>query len=132
MKVFSQNFKHLDVIPNKHTKNGGNISPSLDLQNIPDISPLLYIEMINLNTSKTHWGLLTDKIKNIPENYKNGKFIVNDFGQMNYYGPNDYNDIVTYKIIVYALRNYYEDISMTIKQDNVIDSCYIKFIYNGY
>ena len=127
MNLSSDNFKHLDPITTEFTLNGLNYSPSLLWTDPLSYGNGYLIMMVNSKTKNIHWATMANKDKSsLGVNEKTG------YESVNYTGPNDKNDIVAYTITIYSLINPELQFQKIIEKDNVVDSAYIKFIYNGF
>ena len=126
MKLISDNFKHLDVISIEFTSFGKNFSPSLSWSGYDPRTSAFLIVMTNSKTKKIHWVTM------IEPNKSNLGLNESGFDWVKYYGPNDVNDVVTYVITIYALKNPEKPFEESILPKNIYDKAYIKFIFNGY
>jgi hypothetical protein len=125
MKVLSNNFEHLDEISNEFTLNNKNLSPQLYWTNNNVNTTGFLIIMTNMKNNNIHWMTLTNnQYLNLNEK--------TNLEKVNYVGPNDKMDVVTYIIDVYALRNCNIEYPYILDNRNVLDRGYIKFIYNGF
>ena len=131
MRVKSINFNHLDEIPTMFTEKGDGLSPSIYWYNYPQDYNVFLLTMTNMNTNKLHWALITNKTE-LKINEKTGNELPNHFNNIYYVPPNDIDDISTYRIDVYAIKNTNLTYLEMISDNNVIDKGFIKFIYNGY
>ena len=133
MKLLSNNFKHLDEIPNAYTSRGDNFSPSLAWFDYSSDVKAFLIVMVNLTTNKIYWASLVQPDKSfLAINAQGDVLLENNFGVRGYTGPNDIQDIVAYQINIYAVKDPDLPYESIMGEDNVLDKTYIKFIYNGY
>ncbi|MEY4702858.1 MAG: hypothetical protein RIR96_755 [Bacteroidota bacterium] len=107
LDVKSKSFQQNEVIPRKHTCDGVNISPSLDIAFLPNSTVSLAILVEDpyapINTW-VHWIVWNiPAIHHIPEHCKMGTSGMNDFSKNFYCGPCPVNGTHTYSFKVYAL-----------------------------
>jgi Raf kinase inhibitor-like YbhB/YbcL family protein len=114
MKLESPSFKNNDAIPKKHGYKNGNVSPSLNISDIPESTKSLALIMDDPDAMGAvgkvwvHWVLWNippdvEKIdeSSIPQNSMEGK---TDFGEIGYGGPAPPDKEHTYIFKLYALN----------------------------
>ena len=107
MLLTSPDFDAGEEIPEKYTCDGDNVSPALELDNIPPETKSLAILMDDPDAPSgtwTHW-LVWDIMpaKEIEESYQGGTMGINDFRTISYQGPCPPIGTHRYFIRVYAL-----------------------------
>ena len=110
MKISSPAFKENDTIPKKFTKDDGNISPPLHIEDVPDSAKSLALVVEDPDAPSGtfhHWVLFnmnprtTDIRENsVPVMATQGR---NDFGEVDYGGPKPPSGEHHYFFNVYAL-----------------------------
>jgi Raf kinase inhibitor-like YbhB/YbcL family protein len=110
MKISSPAFEDEDTIPDKYTRQGGNIRPPLHFEDIPADAQSLVVVMDNPDAPQgmsTHWIVynLSPAIRDLNENVAptmlhQGR---NDYGQDAYSGPKSVCDEHRYFFRLYAL-----------------------------
>ena len=107
LKITSPAFEHNQSIPSKYTCDGKNLSPPLEIENIPDEAKCLALIVDDPDApiaTWVHWLVwnipLTHHIK---ENVIHGVEGVNDFEKRNYGGPCPPSGTHRYFFKVYAL-----------------------------
>lgn len=119
LSVRSPAFQPGEPIPEKYTADGDNISPPLDIANLPDETQALAVIMEDVDAPNgvfTHWlawnlppeqrrigeGVDVDSLAGDHVTGKQGR---NSFGSVGYRGPEPPNgETHRYHIVVYALR----------------------------
>jgi Raf kinase inhibitor-like YbhB/YbcL family protein len=108
IKVSSTAFTHEGLIPEKYTCDGINISPPLDLKDIPDDAKCLVLIIDDpdaLITTWVHWIVWNIPVTHhIKENEIHGTEGLNDFQQHHYGGPCPPSGTHRYFLKVYALN----------------------------
>lgn len=112
LKVSSNAFGDNAMIPAKYTCDGINISPPLDIENIPEEAKSLVLIVDDPDApSKTwvHWIVWNIPVTHhIKENEVHGVEGINDFNKHNYGGPCPPSGIHRYFFKVYALNDLLE------------------------
>jgi Raf kinase inhibitor-like YbhB/YbcL family protein len=108
LDVRSKSFNQNELIPKKHTCDGVNVSPSLDIAFLPNSTVSLAVVVDDpdapINTW-THWLVWNlPPIHHIPEHCKMGNSGMNDFAKSFYCGPCPMNGLHNYRFKVYALN----------------------------
>lgn len=135
MKLISENFKHLDEIPTEFTSRdiSGGILPSFSWYNYPNNCGGFLILMLNSKTGNLHWGAkLPPDITNVKTGETTGYEVTNSWGKNSYHSPDDEEDVVTYIIQLWALKDITLNYPEIIEKNNILDVAFIKFLYNGY
>lgn len=109
LHVSSDAFKQGEMIPSKYTCDGKNISPPLDISNIPEEAKCMALIVDDpdapINTW-VHWMVWNMPVTHyIKENEVLGTEGLNDFQQHHYGGPCPPAGIHRYFFKVYALNN---------------------------
>ena len=121
LKVTSDAFENEAMIPAKYTCDGANISPPLNIGNIPEETQCLVLIVDDPDASARAWTHWT--VWNIPvthhfkENTVHGIEGINDFKQMHYGGPCPPSGTHHYFFKVYALDKILDIPSQTRKPD---------------
>jgi len=115
LKMTSRAFQHESVIPDKHSKDGGNISPPLAWTNVPDATRSLALIMDDPDAPSgvfVHWlvygippaGTELDEhlpaTAKLPNGVRQGR---NGFGELGYGGPQPPSGTHRYFFHLYAL-----------------------------
>ena len=91
MKLTSPAFKHYGAIPAKFTCDGADLSPALEISDVPESTKSLVLIVDDPDSrSKTwlHWLVYDiNPLSRIPEGGVPGKQGMNDFGKRDYNGP---------------------------------------------
>lgn len=107
MKITSPSFKDGGNIPVKFTGQGEDISPALDIENLPEGTKSLALIVDDPDAPmKTwvHWVVYDiAPLKHINENSVPGTEGINDFGRLSYGGPNPPSGTHRYFFKLYAL-----------------------------
>ena len=107
MKIVSSAFEHNQNIPKKYTCLGEDISPSLNIQDIPEKAQSLVLIVDDPDAPKgifIHWVLYDiPLVSQIKENSAPGTAGSNDFGKRKYGGPCPPSGIHHYHFKLYAL-----------------------------
>ena len=108
LKVSSAAFGYEEQIPEKYTCDGKNISPPLDIENIPEEAKCLVLVVDDPDApiaTWVHWLVWNIPVTHhIKENEVHGKQGLNDFQQYHYGGPCPPSGIHRYFFKVYALK----------------------------
>lgn len=118
MRLSSKNFQNDDVIPKKCGYKHGNISPQLQIDDIPQNTISMALIMDDPDAKKAvgkvwvHWILynLPPDVKEIHENpdVKNFQEGINDFNEIGYGGPAPPDEQHTYIFKLFALDSKLE------------------------
>lgn len=115
LKINSPAYQNGSEIPDKYTCNGENISPSLEIGDVPEGTKSLSLIMSDPDApARTwiHWVVwnIPPETTTIAENSipTNASMGTNDFGQQNYGGPCPPSGIHRYVITVYALDTTFD------------------------
>jgi Raf kinase inhibitor-like YbhB/YbcL family protein len=113
MKLVSSNFENGKEIPNRHSKDGGNVSPALEWSGIPDRARSLALMVDDPDAPQgtfVHWLLcgLSPESDGLPEGagsspprgVRGGR---NGFGEIGYGGPKPPSGTHRYFFHLYAL-----------------------------
>ena len=133
MKLTSSAFENNSIIPKKYGYNYGNISPPLEIKNIPEGTKSLVLIMDDPDAMEavgkvwSHWILWnippeTKEIKenSVPTNSFSGK---NDFDEIGYGGPAPPDKEHTYVFKLFALKISINDRNLTnIELEKIIES----------
>jgi Raf kinase inhibitor-like YbhB/YbcL family protein len=107
LQVTSPSFKNNDVIPQKFSCEGDNISPALKIRNIPHGTKTLAVILFDpdaLPDGFVHWVLWNlPPASKIPEKIMTGAKGNNGSGEIGYTGPCPPTGIHHYQFTVYAL-----------------------------
>jgi len=117
LKVTSNAFEDGDMIPQKYTKDGKDISPPLTIKGISTEGESIAVIMDDPDApvgTFTHWLIwnIPNEINNIPEGVHQDKEVVslngaiqglNDFGEIGYRGPAPPSGVHNYHFKVYVL-----------------------------
>lgn len=107
LKVSSSAFGDNEFIPVKHTCDGLNVSPPLDIEHIPEEAESLAIIIDDPDApvgTWVHWVMWNIPVTHhVKENQAHGKEGVNDFLQHHYGGPCPPSGTHHYHFKVYAL-----------------------------
>ncbi|MEO5893211.1 MAG: YbhB/YbcL family Raf kinase inhibitor-like protein [Ferruginibacter sp.] len=108
LKVSSTAFVENGLIPSKYTCDGINVSPPIDIENIPSEAKCLVLVVDDPDASSTawvHWLIWNIPVTHhIKENEVHGIQGLNDFKQQNYGGPCPPSGTHRYFFKVYALN----------------------------
>lgn len=122
LKVTSKAFEYESLIPEKYTCDGINISPQLDIENIPEEAKCLVLVVDDPDapvTTWVHWLVWNIPVTHhIYENAVHGVEGLNDFQQHYYGGPCPPSGTHRYFFKVYAL-NELLNLSSTSKKMHV-------------
>jgi Raf kinase inhibitor-like YbhB/YbcL family protein len=115
LKLISRAFPHEDTIPDKYSKDGGNISPDLEWMGVPDGTKSLALIVDDPDAPSgvfVHWlvygippGILELKedlpgTETLPNGARQGR---NGFGEIGYGGPQPPSGVHRYFFRLYAL-----------------------------
>lgn len=107
LKISSPAFGHEEYIPSKYTCDGSDISPQIDIEQIPKDAKcfvLIVDDPDAPNGSFVHWAVWNIPIKHhLHENEIHGVEGLNDGGQNHYTGPCPPKGVHRYFFKVYAL-----------------------------
>jgi Raf kinase inhibitor-like YbhB/YbcL family protein len=107
LKVSSSAFKHKEMIPSKYTCDGDNVSPPLDIENIPEQAKCLALIVDDPDAPGgmwVHWVVWNIPVTHhIRENAIHGVEGINDFKKHHYGGPCPPSGTHRYFFKVYAL-----------------------------
>lgn len=122
MKITSQAFQNNTEIPARYTCQGENISPPLEISDVPTNTKSLALIVDDPdapNKSWVHWVIwnISPSTTTIPENAHFENIGLNDFGQNNYGGPCPPSGIHRYFFKIYALDTQLIVTSNTNKPD---------------
>jgi len=123
MKLSSPNFENNSNIPIKYTCQGENISPELNISDVPADAKSLFLIMDDPDSSNNwvHWLIwnIPPSTKTIPENVDQDFAIqgTNSFGTPNYGGPCPPSGTHHYVFKLYALKKNLELTSSTKKDE---------------
>ena len=108
LKVTSPAFEYEGMIPEKYTCDGKNISPPLDIKNIPEEAKCLVLIIDDPDapvTAWVHWLVWNIPVTHrIHENEMHGVEGMNDFQQQHYGGPCPPSGTHRYFFKLYALN----------------------------
>ena len=147
MKLTSSAFKDNSTIPKKYGFKHGNISPPLEIDDIPKNTKSLVLIMDDpdaigaVGKIWTHWILcnISPNSTNIPENSipENSNQGITDFGKIGYGGPAPPDKEHTYFFKLFALDRILEPCEGISKieienkiQNKIIEECVLKGKYS--
>jgi len=123
MQLTSPAFKDKDPIPDMYTCHGSNISPELDIANVPEKTKSMALIIDDPDAPEgvwVHWVLynIPSKTVKIQQNARAGIEGLTDFGTFHYRGPcPDNKRLHHYSFRVYALKEKLELNEGFIKSD---------------
>lgn len=107
MEIVSSAFENGGMIPSRYTCDGDNISPPLQLYDVPEMTMSLVVMVDGIDSpsgTMTHWIVWDIPFtKAIAENSVPGVEGSNGFGKISYCGPCPSSGTHSYYFIVYAL-----------------------------
>lgn len=108
LKIGSTAFRQEGLIPAKYTCDGENISPPLDIGNIPEEAKCLVLVVIDpdaLTSARVHWLIWNMPVTHhVKENEAHGIAGLNDFQNNRYDGPCPPSGTHRYFFKIYALK----------------------------
>jgi Raf kinase inhibitor-like YbhB/YbcL family protein len=118
--ISSSAFKHQEMIPQKYTCDGQNISPALEIENIPAEAKCLALIMDDPDApmgTYVHWVVWNIPVgRHLNENKAHGMEGINDFQRPHYGGPCPPSGVHRYFFKIYALDRLLDLPSTTRKE----------------
>ncbi len=109
LSISSPAFEEGGMIPTKYTCDGKNISPPIDVENVPEAAQCLVLIMDDPDAPAgtwVHWLVWNIPVTHhLEENDVHGVEGLNDFKKNNYGGPCPPSGTHRYRIKIYALNN---------------------------